>query len=721
MFSRNAEGGCVVPSVLKSLAGVVCIPALSLLAAPDFYVSPTGNDGASGTSPREPLATIQKAQEKVRAVNSNMTEDIHVNLMGGTYQLTETINFGTADGGSNGHYVVYQAHEDQKPVLSGGVRITGWTEVADKPGVYKADISSYGFHEKGFRQLYVDGVRCIRAREPNLHPRDIQDVHLGHPQNDFYRILNWRFAAKRITVKKEDISGIADWEGIEFIPLLTWQTNHIWIASTEPAGDNKTDLKLHPDHEFIFTRKCPPRVAGQRYYFENAYQFLDMEGEFFVDNGAKVVYYSPRPSEDITSSMIMAPRLDTLVSVKGTLDNPVRKVKFEGLCFEYSTWMKPSMDGHMPIQTELPQGVHLDLGTDEFNTIERTTAAVYCESAQRIDFVENVFRHLGATGIDMNFGVDTCRIIGNVFYDISAMGMCLGEFSDTTMEIHWVYNPDDKRRVTDNITVKNNYIHRVGQAYHGGCGISAGYPRGLRIEHNELYDFPYTGISIGWGWRTHLTPSSNNITRANKLHNVMNFLQDGGGIYTLGNQPNSLIDSNAIYNMRKYSNEYGLFYNIYLDEGSSNMICAHNYIDSTDNFKEIVRVNQGGTLVIKNNGPDVANVIMENAGIEDKYAYITQEDYYKRVDVIHGRSRSTTTGFRQTPFVLRGNTLTISSASDAPHGIKVLAIDGSVVKQFQGQGRQQYAFDFSIIPSGVFVVEYSESGHIVSKQFNVLH
>lgn len=717
MFSRNAEGGCVVPSVLKSLAGVVCIPAISLLAAPDFYVSPTGNDGASGTSPQEPLATIQKAQEKVRAVNSNMSEDIHVNLMGGTYQLTETINFGTADGGSNGHYVVYQAHEDQKPVLSGGVRITGWTEVADKPGVYKADISSYGFHEKGFRQLYVDGIRCIRARDPNLHPRDIQDVHLGHPQNDFHRIIEWRFSANRINVKTEDVEGIDSWEGVEFVPLLTWQTNYIWVASAEPAG-NYTALKLHPDHDFIFTRRCPPRVAGQRYYFENAYQFLDMEGEFFVDDEAEVVYYMPRISENIASSSVMAPRLDTLVSVRGTLDNPVRNVRFSGLRFEYSTWMKPSEEGHMPIQTELPQYRHFDLGTEEFNVIERTTAAVYCESAERIDFVENIFRHLGATGIDMNLAVDTCSVIGNVFYDISGMGMCIAEFSDTSMEIHWPYDPDDERKVCDNILVKNNYIHRVAQTYHGGCGIAAGYPRGLRVERNDLYDLPYTGISIGWGWRTHPTPSSGNITRANRIHNVINFLQDGGAIYTLGNQPNSLIDSNAIYNMRKYSNEYGLFYNIYLDEGSSNIVCQHNYIDSTDNINEIVRLNQAGTVVTKNNGPDVARVVYENAGIDEQYAHIMDEDYYK-VGVIRGAGRRAADVPSGARFFLQENALTISSESRGAHDIQVISTDGRVMRGFHGNGKANYVVDFSSMPSGVFIIRYFTADFDMHRQFIV--
>ena len=43
-------------------------------------------------------------------------------------------------------------------------------------------------------------------------------------------------------------------------------------------------------------------------------------------------------------------------------------------------------------------------------------------------------------------------------------------------------------------------IHNVGHEFPGNCGITAFYSRGLRLLHNEIYDIPYTGISVGWGW-----------------------------------------------------------------------------------------------------------------------------------------------------------------------------------------------------------------------------
>ena len=34
----------------------------------------------------------------------------------------------------------------------------------------------------------------------------------------------------------------------------------------------------------------------------------------------------------------------------------------------------------------------------------------------------------------------------------------------------------------------------------GGIGIMVGYAKNLSIDHNEITDGRYTGISVGWGW-----------------------------------------------------------------------------------------------------------------------------------------------------------------------------------------------------------------------------
>jgi hypothetical protein len=85
-----------------------------------FYVSPSGDDSNAGTL-AAPLLTIAGAQAQVRAINSNMTGDIVVCLRGGAYTISSPIVFTAADSGTNGFHVIYEAYNNEVPVISGGV------------------------------------------------------------------------------------------------------------------------------------------------------------------------------------------------------------------------------------------------------------------------------------------------------------------------------------------------------------------------------------------------------------------------------------------------------------------------------------------------------------------------------------------------------------------------------------------------------------------------
>jgi hypothetical protein len=109
-------------------------------------------------------------------------------------------------------------------------------------------------------------------------------------------------------------------------------------------------------------------------------------------------------------------------------------------------------------------------------------------------------------------------------------------------------------------------------------GIFVGYTKQTTVAHNEIRALPYSGISVGWGWGEEdagggaykvqgpfydrPTVCRENRILNNHIHHVMRELQDGGGIYTLGNQPGTLIAGNHIHDNR------GAPGGIYLDEGS---------------------------------------------------------------------------------------------------------------------------------------------------------
>src|SRR5579872_6014401 len=151
-------------AVALTLGGsALAAPAAASVPGPatgtTLYVSPSGNDARPGTSPARPVRTIARAQELVRSMDQDMTGNIRVELMSGTYRLAQPLTLGARDSGSNGYDVVWTAAPGTRPVLSGGERITGWHPSDPAKGIWAASAPP----GLATRQLYVNGVRAQRA------------------------------------------------------------------------------------------------------------------------------------------------------------------------------------------------------------------------------------------------------------------------------------------------------------------------------------------------------------------------------------------------------------------------------------------------------------------------------------------------------------------------------------------------------------------------------
>ena len=115
------------------------------------------------------------------------------------------------------------------------------------------------------------------------------------------------------------------------------------------------------------------------------------------------------------------------------------------------------------------------------------------------------------------------------------------------------------------------------------------------------------------------TAMTNNKINRNEIHHVAQLLSDGGAIYTLSNQGTG---SEIMYNYShdisasKWSDYWTC--PIYLDEGSSGFIVAHNV---AVNAPKGTACNQCGTNTTTDNDGNSPEVIA-NAGIEDPFADI---------------------------------------------------------------------------------------------------
>ena len=524
LLKQNSVRALVLLAVLTS----VCLGHAA--AGPRaVFVSPDGDDTASGTS-EQPLRTAHSAQAKIRELLVGASETaFFVYFKNGTHVLEKPLQFGPADSAPPGVTVHYLAAPGEKPLISGGTRLQGWQQ--HEKGLWKTKSG-----DLRFRQLYVNGEPATRARTPNGH--------------QFFRLDEADLPKRSITVPAEFMERWKNPGGVEMHVTLIWAEAILRIKdfSPDPTSPDLARVTFRePESELVFRRDWPRFLPNQAFHLENAYEFLDTPGEWFLDEKNDEVYYLPREGEDMTTAEVIAPRLETLVVIRGEPARPVRGLRFSGLTFSHSNWTKPSDQGHLHTQAG-QYAVKPTVANDQY--VGRMPSAFHAEWAGDLSVERNFFTNLGTGAVDFQVGVRESAITGNVFYQAGGAGITLGIFSPEQTEIHVPWQPDNPAETVADIRVANNYIRRIGTAYPGSCGIAAGYVSGLVVEHNEILDLPYTGISLGWGWTSKPSALRDNIVRHNHVHDVMRDLTDGGGIYTLSLQPGTRILRNHVHRVR---------------------------------------------------------------------------------------------------------------------------------------------------------------------------
>ncbi len=544
-----------------SLSALWLCAGAGLAAAQErvFVVAPNGSDAAPGTAER-PFASLQRAQEAVRGLTrAGLREPVTVRLAGGVYELREPLTFGPEDGGTAAVAVTYAAATDAWPVLSGGRRITGWRR--GEGGIWTAPVPGVREGTWHFRQLWVNGRRAVRARWPNADatPPVFQLVGAGLSQN---------LATHTVRFPKDTLAawhGLAD---VEAVVYGNWEITRKRFEAVDPATG---EARMAGPHARPHDAMAPG--PGRWCYLENAREFLDQAGEWYLDRATGTLSYWPRPDEDMATAEVVAPLLAGLVEVKGRPGSPVRNLHFTGLEFAYTDWTPPP-GGYLGIQAS-----HFTAGTGWNEAAwARIQAAVRWDDAEGCSVRDSAFCHLGGSGLELFTGCRANAVEGNLLTDISANGINLG-------------GPRAEAEVPRDTRIANNHVHTCGLDYAGAVGIWVGFAQRTVIAHNLVHDLPYTGISIGWQWNAEPTAARENTLEFNHIHDVMTRLGDGGGIYTLGLQPGSVIRGNHIHAIRRSQFAQAAPNNgIFFDEGTTGFRVEGNVIYATSG--EPIRFNQ---------------------------------------------------------------------------------------------------------------------------------
>jgi hypothetical protein len=555
------------PRIGRLLAIAACLSLWrpGVLPAVTFHVAPHGADAGPGTE-SQPFATLGRARQAVRAINATMRDDIVVLLHGGVYPIDRSITFGPEDSGFNGHNVIYRAAPNETPVFSGGKRVVGWTP--DEKGRWKAPAPA-----DDFRQLYVGGVRVTRAKGPP--PAGLRLFGPDGYKTTAVETARWRNPGD-----------------IEFCYRVVWTHSRCRVQDIRREGDEAVITMLQPQFTQARTKAGARIVNPDAIYVENALELLDEPGEWYLDRSARTVYYMPRPGEDISTIDVIAPVVETLVALRGTLDKPVRHIALEGVSFQYGNWLRPSRIGHCDVQANFITDSDKNLDVvgglrNRHNENLKSPANVLCHAAKSVRFERCTFARLGGAGLDIEFGSQDNAVVGCRFFDIAGTAIQVG---DVLRDDH---HPDDPRRIVKHNSVVNCVICDCCLDYMGGVGVFAGYTEATRIAHNEIFRLPYTAISVGWGWgmedagggayqQPHRydtpTPAKNNRIECNNIHHVMSAMDDGGGVYTLGRQPGTVIRGNFIHDCKPAVGGRGWLQGIYLDEGSADIEVVGNLV-----------------------------------------------------------------------------------------------------------------------------------------------
>ena len=610
----------------KLFVTAICILCSHWLLAGEIWISPKGSDFNDGTrqSPKATLTSaLRQAREWRRTEDNRIQGGITIYMEGGTYAFHEPVFIRPEDSGTKESPTIIRSVGDEKVVLSGGICINGWKKQGK---VWVADVPAFNGRPLDFRQLWVNGKKAVRAR-------DVEDFEKMN------RICSVDEKNEILYVPAVSIRRLIDNKGnlkakyAEMVLHQMWCVANLRIRSVEVQGDSAAIRFHQPESRIQFEHPWPrPMVTtdghNSAFYLTNARELQDVPGEWYHDIDARKVYYYPREGEKMQEAEVIVPAVETLVRVEGTLDRPVCHIRFEKITFSYTTWMRPSEKGHVPLQAGMyltdgyridpkMQRNYLNHPLDNQGWLGRPAAAVRVVAARQIDFERCRFEHLGSTGLDYEEAVQGGVVRGCLFRDIAGNGLLVGSFSPAAHETHLPYNPADRREVCTQQQINNCYFTEIGNEDWGCLAIAAGYVGDVNIEHNEISEVPYSGISLGWGWTQTVNCMRNNRVHANLIHHYAKHMYDVAGIYTLGSQPKSYVTENCVHSIYKpgYVHDPNHWFYLYTDEGSSFITVRDNW---TEGEKYLQNANGPGN-VWENNGPKVDSVIRERAGLEAGY------------------------------------------------------------------------------------------------------
>ena len=487
------------PTLIAFLAILLSFSGFATIVAPNqavaavqttLYASPTGSGTVcSQASP----CSLEGARDQARTVNGNMTGDIIISLLDGTYTLSSTFQLTESatvhDSGTNGYNVIYQADPGSHPVISGGQQITGWTQYDSVKNIYRANVGT----SLNTRQLYVNGVRATRAKGA-LNP------------------AGWSVMSNGFFAPDSTMASWGNISNIEIVSNVQWKSFRCGVSSISGTSVNMQYPCWKNGSRFGSNN------FGKPSWIENAYELLDSEGEWYLDRTAGYLYYKPLANENISTATVVAPVLETLVNAAGTYATPLHNVQFYGITFAYATWLRTSTgEGYIPFQSgELAYGNNGGGGNDFY----KTPANVTFSAVKNVRLERNTFTHLGAAAMSFEYGCQNNTVIGNVFQDISSSAIWMGNVYDEGHNVSAYYNNTDSA-VTYSGSFSRSY-NWTTRDYQDDVHQTQ--------NNNDYFQFTFTGSGVNYYGITDSTTGTQDVYIDGTFQQTVNGYEASGRV-----------------------------------------------------------------------------------------------------------------------------------------------------------------------------------------------